>query len=148
ALAASRQSVWCGPPSVRDGAALASELRQAVASIGPDEWLRGIGYHESVAGPLDRALLDTIVDNRAVRIQHRSGQLWVFNTLGAERTGLTDVNGHLWHGDARLRRPGAPERLPDLSPVGELLASYGVTAVTDATVTNGPEEAGYLSRSL
>jgi predicted amidohydrolase YtcJ len=147
AVAASRQSVWCGPPSVRDQATLAAVLRRAAALIGPASWLRGIGYHESVAGALDRRLLDTMVDDRPVRVQHRSGQLWVFNTMGSNRTGLPDASGHLWHGDARLRTPGELDRV-DVAPVGELLASYGVTGVTDATVTNGPAEAGFLRDSL
>jgi predicted amidohydrolase YtcJ len=147
AVAASRHSVWCGPPSVRDRGSLAAALRRAAAAVKPDGWLRGIGYHESVAGPLDRALLDAIVADRPVRVQHRSGQLWVFNTMGSRQTGLPDANGQLWHGDARLRTRGDLD-LVDLAPVGELLAGYGVTGVTDATVTNGPEEATFLRHGL
>ena len=35
------------------------------------EWLRGTGYHESVAGELDRHALDRWVPARPVRVQHR-----------------------------------------------------------------------------
>jgi predicted amidohydrolase YtcJ len=147
-LAAAGESVPCGPPAVRDRPALISALRQAAATTRPDGWIRGVGYHESVAGPLDRSLLDLAVADRAVRIQHRSGQLWVFNTVGAVRAGIEDASGHLLHGDVQLRTANGQANFPDLTGVGALLASYGVTAVTDATVTNGPEEADYLRRSV
>src|SRR5205807_10368950 len=121
----------------------ATALRRAACTL-PDGWIRGIGYHESVAGPLHRTLLDAIVDDRPVRVQHRSGQLWVFNTAGAERIGLADGRGQLLHGD-RLLRPREPEEdMPDLGPVCRQLASYGITGVSDATETNGPGEAAYL----
>jgi predicted amidohydrolase YtcJ len=148
ALAASRESVPCGPPAVTDRRSLISALRQAAATTGPDGWIRGVGYHESVAGPLDRAALDLVVADRAVRIQHRSGQLWVFNTVGADRAGIQDARGQLLHGDDQLRIANGHDNLPDLADVGALLASYGVTAITDATATNGPEEAAYLRLSL
>jgi hypothetical protein len=71
ALAAAEGSVRCGPPQVRSAASLASALR---AGAGGSGWIRGVGYHESVAGPLDRALLDTLAPDRPVRIQHRAGR--------------------------------------------------------------------------
>src|SRR5687768_12237258 len=48
ALAAARASVRCGPPEVTDEAELAAALNRPGQG-----WLRGIGYHESVAGMLD-----------------------------------------------------------------------------------------------
>ena len=53
ALAAARASVRCGPPDVGS----ADQLAAILARPGRG-WLRGIGYHESVAGMLDRAVLD------------------------------------------------------------------------------------------
>ena len=55
ALAASLTSVRCGPPEVgsRD------ELTAALNRRG-DGWLRGIGYHESVAGMPDADALDAM----------------------------------------------------------------------------------------
>ena len=50
ALAADLQSVRCGPPLAAE--AFAALLHDAVGPI------RGTGYHESVAGPLDRYVLD------------------------------------------------------------------------------------------
>src|SRR2546423_8848225 len=54
AAAAARSSVGCGTPSVTDVDALRAALRAAPGQ----GWVRGIGYAESVAGPLDRHLLD------------------------------------------------------------------------------------------
>ena len=45
-------------------------------------WLRGVAYHESVAGPLDRDRLDAWVADRPLRVQHRSGALWMLNSAG------------------------------------------------------------------
>src|SRR5262245_15116142 len=53
ALAAARASVQCGPPAVTGMDALVRALR---ASPGTG-WLRGIGYHESVAGVPERWML-------------------------------------------------------------------------------------------
>ena len=77
ATAADLASVVCGPPSVRTPAELAAALHRAV----PDEdgWIRGVRYHESVAGPLDAARLDALRQDVAVRVQHRSGALWMLN---------------------------------------------------------------------
>jgi predicted amidohydrolase YtcJ len=144
ALAAERRSVRCGPPEVDDRAGLAAALRDAT----PDEhgWIRGTGYAESVAGDLDAAALDRLEPRRPVRVQHRSGALWVLNTValaatgmaaadhpGVERDGRGDPTGRLWRADDWLR-----SRLPSASPaplgdVARDLTRLGITAVTDAT---------------
>ena len=49
AAAAAMASVRCGPPHVMDEAALIAAL-----SVPGEGWLRGIGWHESVAGEIDR----------------------------------------------------------------------------------------------
>ena len=77
ALAAARRSVDCGPPAVNSYDELASILCNAKG----DDWIRGVGYHDSVAGTLTRDVLDSIEPNRPIRIQHRSGRLWTFNSL-------------------------------------------------------------------
>ena len=70
--AASLNSLCCGPPEVQNEADLLAALK------GDDSrgWLRGRGYHESVAGPIDRHWLDCQLPDRPARIQHRSGRLW------------------------------------------------------------------------
>src|SRR5256885_1280524 len=64
ALAAAARSVRVGPGDVRgvDGFALA--FRAADAVLEPGRWVRAVGYHESVAGPLDRQALDAVVPGR------------------------------------------------------------------------------------
>ncbi len=80
AWAASHESVDCGPPAVRDGTSLARALADASRGLPPRRWLRGVGYHESVAGPHDRRALDELVAAQPLRIQHRSGDLWMLNS--------------------------------------------------------------------
>ena len=142
ALAAALASVTCGPPVVANRAALTGALR-----AGAGDFLRGAGYHESVAGPLDRVGLDALVPNRPVRIQHRSGALWMLNSRAIDRLGLDRgadapgverdaagrATGRLLRLDGWLRARLAPAAPPDLAPVGRLLARAGVTGVTDAT---------------
>ena len=73
ALAAAATSVACGPPAVTGRRALADGLGAADRTLAPSAWLRGVGYHESVAGDLDRHTLDALVPTRPCRVQHRSG---------------------------------------------------------------------------
>jgi predicted amidohydrolase YtcJ len=130
-------------------------LRRAAAAAPPGAWIRGIGYHESVAGHLDRGVLDAIVADRPARIQHRSGQLWVVNSAGARRLRVTQPDGRLlradrWLGDrlAADAAEGPAHAAAELAEAGRRLASFGVTGLTDATVTNGPLDAGGLSGAL
>jgi len=147
AWAAALGSLRCGPPDVRDEAALAALLRDAARSAGPKAWLRGVAYHESVAGELERSRLDAFVAEAPVRIQHRGGALWMLNSEACRRLGLDSgadapgverdaagvATGRLFRLDAWLRERLGREALPDLAPVGAALARYGVTGVTDAT---------------
>jgi len=151
ALAAAASSLRCGPPAVRDADALARALSEAG---GRDGWIRGVGYHESVAGELDRERLDALVPDRPARIQHRSGALWVVNSAGVERLGLDRgadapgverapdgrATGRLFRLDAWLRERIEPGGPPSLEEVSRRLAAFGVTGVTDATATNGRGE--------
>jgi predicted amidohydrolase YtcJ len=144
AIAAAAASVQCGPSAVTAPEALAASL----ASAQPDEhgWVRGVGYSEDVAGLLDAAGLDRLHPGRPVRIQHRSGALWIVNTAGVQALGLTDAahpgierdsqsrpTGRLWRADSWLRSRLPRARPPDLSLVGVRLARLGITHVTDAT---------------
>jgi predicted amidohydrolase YtcJ len=151
ALAAAATSLRCGPPEVRNADALAAALAGAV---GRDEWIRGIGYHESVAGELDRKQLDAFVPDHPARIQHRSGALWVVNSAGARRLGLDSgadapgverdadggATGRLFRLDTWLRERLEAGGPPPLDGVSRRLAAFGVTGVTDATATNGSGE--------
>lgn len=154
ALAAARASVQCGPPHVADAASLERALRAAATAGAPERGLRGVGYHESVAGELDRGRLDAWIDDRALRVQHRSGALWVLNSRAVEQLGLDAgvdapgverdrrgrATGRLYDLDGWLREqlPAAPP--PDLSEAGCELAACGVTGVTDASPGNASGE--------
>jgi predicted amidohydrolase YtcJ len=154
ALAAAEASVRCGPPEVRDLRGLASALAASGRSGGSGDWVRGIGYHESVAGDLDRARLDQLLPDRPARIQHRSGAMWVLNSAGVDRLGLDRgvdqrgvernaegrASGRLFRLDAWLRERLEHERAPSLTGVGRRLARFGVTGLTDATPGNSGAE--------
>ena len=86
--AAAANSLRVGPPQVRDRAGLAAALANAEA--GEDGWIRAVGYHDSVAGPLDRSVLDAVAPAVPLRVQHRSGVLWMLNSAGLERIGLAE----------------------------------------------------------
>ena len=144
AMAAARSSVRCGPPSART----ASELAAALRAAAPDEngWIRGTGYTESVAGDLDAAALDALRPDVPIRVQHRSGALWVLNSAalaavgayeagqpGVERDAAGRPTGRLWRSDGWLRERLGPRLLPSLAAVGARLLRHGITAVTDAT---------------
>ncbi len=151
ATAASLASVRCGPPDVIDDAQLAAAL-----GVAGEGWLRGIGYHESVAGAIDRHWLDRVASDRPVRVQHRSGRMWVFNTAGLERLlaaglapppGLERVQGawtgRLFDEDGWARRALNGE-LPDFTAVGSALARLGVTGVTEMSPANDDAVAAHF----
>ncbi len=130
ASAAAAGSVLCGPPAVTDRGGLARALR----GTGP---VRGVGYADAVAGPLDRALLDDVAPTRPVRVQHRSGALWALNTPALQAAGLDGLaDGRLFRGDPRLDALRGP--WPDLAGLGRRLALGGVLGVTEATPDLAP----------
>lgn len=142
ALAAARASVAVGPEDVVGLDGLTRALREAPVRNG---WVRATGYHESVAGDLDRDVLDRVMPEMPVRVQHRGGALWILNsaalhaveaaldeTPDVERDGTGRPTGRLWRYDSRLR-PALPADPPDLATVGRELAALGITGVTDAT---------------
>jgi predicted amidohydrolase YtcJ len=151
ALVAAGRSVRAGPPQVRDRRGLVAALSAAAAARPPGQWIRAVGYHESVAGELDRHWLDRVVPRHPLRVQHRSGALWICNSAGLaaldvdavtlpgiERNETGRPSGRLWRMDAwlgeRLLAVGSETislaSLGDLSVAG---AAVGVTGWTDAT---------------
>lgn len=129
--ASALDSFFVGPPGVSTKTALSQLLSNATP--GPDGWIRAVGYHESVAGDLDRTALDAMVRNTPVRIQHRSGVLWILNSEALGRVGLAD------HPDGRLRSADhgwsdlLQRRESDLADLSRRITATGVTGVTDAT---------------
>jgi predicted amidohydrolase YtcJ len=154
ALAAQRDSVRLD--DVDSPAALRARLAAATAARPAGAWVRATGYHERLAGDLDAAALDALAPHHRLRIQHRTGALWVLNSAALDSVGAADgpasvergpdgrPTGRIWRGDAWLReRIGAEP--PPLAPVGRQLAAYGVTHLTDATVTTDADAAARLA---
>ncbi len=147
ATAAALNSVRCGPPNVEDE-------EQLIAALNADGegWLRGVGYHHSVAGEIDREWLDANGPDRPVRIQHRSGRLWILNSRALNELAIkTPRNGRLYDSDHLMRRRG----FPDLTSLIKKLKSWGITGVTEVTPSNGLaefdnylEQAGDLNLSI
>ena len=128
--AAVQTSTRVGPPQVRDRDQFAAAL--AGAKAGDDGWIRAVGYHDSVAGPLDREALDALAPSVPLRVQHRSGVLWILNSAGLARVGLAE------HPDGRLRSTDSwsdalSRSQTGLTDLSGRLSRYGVTGITDAT---------------
>jgi predicted amidohydrolase YtcJ len=104
-------------------------------------WVRAVGW----TGDGDRHELDRVLPDRPLRVQHRSGALWVLNSAAVQtlRLGTEDLpgierdpdgtpTGRLWRLDGWLgERIG--RQAPDLHALGRRLAALGITGVTDAT---------------
>lgn len=157
AAAARLRSVFCGPPQVSCWADLAERLAAAARAEPAEEsdgWIRAVGWDDTVAGWPDRDLLDVAVGDRPVRLQHRSGAMWVLNGAALAAVGLDTAGvfppgvevddrgrptGRLTGLDAWLRERAGGD-LPDLGELSAALAARGVTGVTDATAHNGAAE--------
>jgi predicted amidohydrolase YtcJ len=143
AWAAARASVPLN--NVSDPRAFDEVIRVAAESSPARDWLRGVGWHESTGGPLDRHRLDALTGSRPARIQHRTGALWVLNSAaltevraadskepGIERDETGGLTGRLWRLDGWLRAR-APRTAGDLPGLAAEAAGWGVTGFTDAT---------------
>lgn len=146
ASAAALDSVFCGPPKIINEAALIAALQAKAKQLHDEQrWLRGIGYHESVAGNIDRHWLDRVLPKIPARIQQRSGRLWIFNSqalnlLGdLENSPLEKIDGEysgrLYDADIWLREK-IGHQLPDIHAASTQLARFGVTGITDTSVSN------------
>ncbi len=145
-LAATSQSLKCGPPEICHE----SRFRDLLENAPGSGWIRGYGYHESVAGDIDRWRLDNIVSHRPVRIQHRSGKVWIVNSLaaqlldleriqaleGVEQNRIGEITGRLFRLDRWIKRNIGTIDQADLSDTSAELASYGVTGITDTSPDN------------
>ena len=146
AAAAALDSVAVGPPVVRT----APEFTRAVAAAEPgaDGWIRAVGYHESVAGELHRDQLDAVRPTTPLRVQHRSGALWILNSAALARIGYADhPDGRLASSEPRLAE-AIPRREPDLAALARRFAAFGVTGVTDATPDLGSDDIASLTRAF
>jgi predicted amidohydrolase YtcJ len=127
-------------------------------------WVRATGYDERIAGGLDAAALDALHAARPVRLQHRSGALWMLNSAalaairlsgpaddvppGVERDVDGKPTGRIWRADAWLRTRLPAAAAPDLTALGRRLARFGITAVTDATPDLGVDDLAVLGDAV
>jgi predicted amidohydrolase YtcJ len=156
ATAALRDSVTLG--GVPDAATFRIRIEAAATARPAGAWVRATGYHERMAGDLTRPALDAIAPRHPLRVQHQTGSLWVLNSLAlavvgadtgpdcVERGADGAPTGRIWRGDGWLRtRLGAEP--PPLAPLGRQLAAYGITGVTDASVTTDADAAARLAQA-
>ncbi len=142
-----------------DADAIIGALRATTAETKNGKWIRAVGYDERVAGIPDRHLLDTWLPERPLRLQDRTGALWVLNSAALALVGKppwpecvevdvdSSLSGRIWRGDDWLRAQTGHQR-PSLWGLSRQLARWGVTAVTDAGANNGQEEAAVLSGAI
>lgn len=151
-MAARLRSVSCGPPEVTGPGTLAAALTEAASTRPAGRWIRGVGYDERIVGRVDRARLDLLVPHHPVRLQHRTGHLWVVNTPGLRRLEgrfpEAQADGHLHDHDDAFR--GLDPHDPDvettaLATVGERLNALGITGATDATADNDDGAASWFA---
>lgn len=131
-FAAAETSVRIGPGDVADERSLAEALRAEDRRLPPGQWLRAVGYHETVAGSIDCTWLDRLGIGRPMRLQHRSGALWILNSSALallptsesplETTPEGAFTGRAYRADGWLRRYVPPSRL-DFGSVGRRLVS-------------------------
>lgn len=144
AMAADLESVRCSPTAVGDPAGLAAAL--GTAPVDAHGWVRGVGYHEELAGLLDADTLDRIHPDRPVRIQHASGAVWFLNSAAIRATDLASARhpgverdatglpvGRVWRADDWLRTRLPSGEPPRLNEISRRLTGFGITSVTDAT---------------
>ncbi|GEL22296.1 amidohydrolase [Pseudonocardia sulfidoxydans NBRC 16205] len=135
ALATARRSVHAG----RSRDDLAAAVRRATPD--PTGWVRVVGSDDDA---LDATTLDRIRPEVPLRVQHRSGAMWSLNTAalariapwdhpGVELDPTGNPTGRLHRADGWLRDRLPHVGPPDLHELGRELATYGITAVTDAT---------------
>lgn len=155
-LALGAQAASLDVSRFRDARAFEDAVRRRLSAKGPGEWLRVTGYHEGIAGSLDRHVLDRLARSHPLRVQHQTGSLWVLNSAALalvgddraadciERDERGAPTGRLWRGDAWLSsRIGRSP--PDLRSIGADLAAMGVTGLTDASATTTAASAKVLA---
>lgn len=152
---------------------LMAELRVAAGKTPPGNWLRAFGCDESLIaerrGPT-RAELDQAVPRNPLRVRHQTLHASWLNSraiaaLGLESSDFEPPQGAILVRDATGKLTGLvagmeswlTRRLPPVTPAelearahifSRELASAGVTAFTDATVRNGPDEAALMARLI
>jgi predicted amidohydrolase YtcJ len=153
ALAASHHSVSLA--GLSDRIALVDALHAADRRLPPGVPLRAVGYDDSVAGSLDRSVLDPILSGRPVRVQYRTGGIWALNSAAIIELGpgpyppgvLLNADGtptgRIVRSDDWLRHRllASPPRLDRVAADCE---RFGIIGLTDTSVTNDDDAAHIL----
>lgn len=165
AMAARRRSIDCSPAAVRSIADIQARIREATALVAAGTWLRATGYDESQLEERrhpDRRDLDAAAPEHPVRLLHRSGHALVLNTLAMRLAGITtetpeppgavierfpdtgEPSGLLLEMNDVVDAVVPPLRYAELAgavdATARAYAASGVTAICDATHTNGASE--------
>ena len=160
----SLKSVDCRPTAVSSIRDLQRAIRDRAAGTPGGELVRGWGYDETALADRrhpTRDDLDAASTRHPVRLDHRSGHATVLNSVAMERVGIgiasdeppgativRDLqsgipNGVLFEMDEFLedRLPGLPttDMLATISAASDILLSYGITSIQDATHHNSVE---------
>ncbi|HEY7802308.1 MAG TPA: amidohydrolase family protein, partial [Dehalococcoidia bacterium] len=165
ATAARTLSIDCSPAAVQSIGDIQRRLREAASAAQDGEWLRAAGYDESQLAEQrhpTRRDLDAAVPHHPVRLLHRSGHALVLNTAALRLAGITTESAEP-PGAAidRFTDDGSPSGLlfemnevvdavvprlpyealaPAVVETARRFLATGVTAICDATHTNGREE--------
>lgn len=147
AYAASLDSVDCSDETLAAPATLLEHLQLQFQARGGAP-LRGIGYHEGEHELISRQQLDQVSRQTPIRLQHRTGRLWIYNSAaiallqasddyphGAERDSKGKLTGRFFHMDDWLQQH-FPRSPLNLSRASQQLAEYGITGLTDAGPDN------------
>ncbi|HEX4979673.1 MAG TPA: amidohydrolase family protein, partial [Acidimicrobiales bacterium] len=157
----------CSPSAAPTLDDLARRIRAAAAAGRARSWLRGAGFDDAFVAerrPPDRSLLDAVSPTRPIVVHHAAGTVAYCNTLALRLLGVDPSRDDGTRGVERdaagsatgtvEKHTGVLEGVPylagaDLARAWDALASdlvaMGVTAVTDATVANGPDELAVLA---
>lgn len=171
--AASLVSVDCSPDAVSSIRDIQEMLRRHLARVKPGIWVRATGYDETALAERrhpTRQDLDAAAPANPVRLIHRSGHASVLNSIALSLAGIgiktaEPPGGHMER-DLTTGEPtgllvgmdalfdGAVPPIDDaelaqaVRRVNENLLAEGITAVQDATATNGPGEWQTLRRLI
>jgi predicted amidohydrolase YtcJ len=146
---AAASSVDLGPSSTVAAGGLEAALSTAADALPDGAWVRGVGAHGAQIEAMDRFALDAIVAGHPIRIQHRTGAMWLLNSAavrqlrvedwqceGVERFADGSVTGRLWRADQVLQdalRSGQHDQSEGLATFSSRALQFGITGFTDAT---------------
>lgn len=171
AFARSLTSVDLSPEALREQGGLAAALQNARTRMG-DGWIRGFNYDVEASGPLNRAVFRDLGVSGPIRVQDRTGILWMLDDTGWQLLNVAAEDlpagaelldgaptGVLQREDVWLRHrlarvdnsdvhAVAPEgdSALDWQPLRELLPQLGLVALTDAGANNTNAELGLLAQ--